>query len=147
MRLNLNYLRLSCLILATVLLAGLACQQAKPVGRTWYQMPETKVKTRWYTFENREGLKGQGGQVNFGRKGSPCTGFPAGSRLTLAKINESGTIHRIWMTLWHRNAQTLRGIKVEMYWDGAKTPAVRAPLGDFFGHSMGHMVAFENACF
>jgi hypothetical protein len=34
-----------------------------------------------------------------------------------------------------------------MYWDGAETPAVQAPFGDFFGHSHGQMVAFENACF
>ncbi len=147
MRLNSKCLFLCLVIFATVLLAGYGCQKAGPVGRNWYQMPGTKVKTRWYTFENRQGLKGQGGKARFGRKGAPCTGFPAGRRLTLAEINESGTIRRIWMTLWHRDPQILRGIKIEMYWDGAKEPAVRAPLGDFFGHSMGHMVAFENACF
>jgi hypothetical protein len=34
-----------------------------------------------------------------------------------------------------------------MWWDGAATPAVRAPLGDFFCQPLGQMVAFENACF
>jgi hypothetical protein len=27
------------------------------------------------------------------------------------------------------------------------TPAVQAPFGDFFCHSLGQMVTFENACF
>lgn len=34
-----------------------------------------------------------------------------------------------------------------MYWDGATTPAVSVPLGDFFGLAHGRKVAFENALF
>lgn len=135
------------LLLSAATLMVLAADLPAQPRDGWYRMPGEQVKTRWYTFENPKGLKGQGGRANHGRKGAPCTGIAAGKRMTLADIQEPGTIRRIWMTFWHRDPAALRGMKLEMYWDGAKTPAVRAPLGDFFGHSMGHMVAFENACF
>jgi len=112
-----------------------------------YRMPSTPLKTRWYTFENQTGEKGGGGKANFGRKGAPCTSIPAGDTLVLADIREGGTIRRIWMTLFKFNEEALRGCKVEMYWDGAKTPAVQAPFGDFFCMTMGKPVAFENAFF
>jgi hypothetical protein len=112
-----------------------------------YEMTAGAVETRWYTFENPHGLKGQAGQARFGRKGAPATGIGAGKSLVLAHIEGSGTICRIWATLFSRTPAALRGLKLEMYWDGAKTPAVQAPFGDFFCHSMGHMVTFENACF
>ena len=112
-----------------------------------YQMPTNSVETRWFTFENPLGLKGQAGQARFGRKGAPATGIGSGMSLVLAEIQGGGTIRRIWGTLFHRTPAALRGLKVEMYWDGANTPAVQAPIGDFFCHSLGHMVTFENACF
>ena len=112
-----------------------------------YQMPISQLQTRWYTFENQKGEKGDGGKANFGRKGAPCTSIHAGDTLVLADINESGTIRRIWMTLFKFNKEALRGIKLEIYWDEAKTPAVQAPFGDFFCMTMGQPVAFENALF
>lgn len=112
-----------------------------------YRMPSGKSYTRWYTFENRNGEKGAGGQANFGRKGAPATPLANGDTLVLADITESGTIRRIWMTLFRLNPVTLRGMRIEIYWDGASKPAVQAPLGDFFCMSMGHMVSFENALF
>lgn len=127
--------------------AELHAQGVSTLNAPLYQMPATPVQTRWFTFENVKGEKGAGGQARHGRKGAPATGLPAGESLELMNVTGSGTVRRMWMTLWNRNATALRGLKIEMYWDGAKTPAVRAPFGDFFGHSMGHMVAFENACF
>jgi len=112
-----------------------------------YQMPAAPLQTRWYTFENPQGVKGGAGKARFGRKGAPATEIPKGQSLVLADVQGSGTIRRIWMTLWNREATALRGLKIEAYWDGAKTPAVQAPLGDFFCHSLGHMTTFENACF
>lgn len=41
----------------------------------------------------------------------------------------------------------LRGLKIEMFWDGATRPAVSAPFGDFFGLGLGEMVAFQSALF
>ena len=74
-------------------------------------MPANSVETRWYTFENPKGLKGQAAQARFGRKGAPATAVAAGKSLVLADIEGSGTIRRIWGTLFHRNPAALRGLK------------------------------------
>jgi len=121
--------------------------QALSAPNTLYEMPAAPLQTRWYTFENPKGEKGQAGKARFGRKGAPCTPIGKGKQLVLADITESGTIRRMWATLWNRSPKALRGLKIEMYWDGAETPAVRAPFGDFFCQSLGQMTAFENACF
>jgi len=115
-------------------------------------MPKAPLQTLWLTGENPQGIKGGAGKTRFGRKGAPVQGIPAGGQLVLADIKTSGTIRRIWCTITsfivpEQIPVALRGLKIEMYWDGAKTPAVQAPLGDFFCHSMGNMVSFENACF
>jgi Protein of unknown function (DUF2961) len=114
---------------------------------TVYEMPAKSVETRWFTAENPKGMKGEGGQARFGRKGAPDIHIPADKTVVLAEIQGSGIIRRIWGTLWHPTPEALRGLKIEIYWDGAKTPAVQAPLGDFFCESLGHMVPVENACF
>jgi Protein of unknown function (DUF2961) len=46
------------------------------------------------------------------------------------------------MTLSDRSPKMLRGIRLDFYWEGATTPAVSAPLGDFFGIGLGETVAF-----
>jgi len=130
-------------------------------------MPKTRLKTRWYTYENRHGEKGAGGKAKFGRKGAPATWIrPAGpvdpnascldlpphmlqktNTFEALNIEGPGTIRRIWITTNPRSPEVLRAVKIEMFWDGAETPAVQAPLGDFFCHSLGQMVPFQNACF
>ena len=59
----------------------------------------------------------------------------------------SGMVRRIWMTLNDRTPAMLRGLRIDMYWDGAKTPAVSAPVGDFFGVGLGRIVPFQSALF
>src|SRR3954447_11421358 len=41
----------------------------------------------------------------------------------------------------------LRSLRIDFYWDGATTPAISAPLGDFFGFGLGQRVAFDSALF
>jgi len=107
--------------------AASACLAAEPAINplppqgALYQMPAEPLQTRWYTFENVKGAKGEAGKANFGRKGAPCTPIGKGKSLVLADIAESGTIRRFWATLWNRSPQALRGLKIEMYWDGAET--------------------------
>ena len=54
-------------------------------------------------------------------------------------------IDRMWMTIEDRAPDALRGLKLEIYWDGAAHPAVSVPLGDFFLHGAGEMVPMETA--
>ncbi|HEV2859762.1 MAG TPA: glycoside hydrolase family 172 protein [Pyrinomonadaceae bacterium] len=131
--------------LAGVLLATLWCSSV--AAQTLYEMPEG-VETRWASGENPTGEKGRGGQANGGRKGSPTVPIKAGESRVLAEAKgTSGTVRRIWMTFPDRSPRMLRSLRIDIYWDGSKTPAVSAPLGDFFGVGLGRMVTFQSALF
>ena len=106
------------------------------------------LETRWASPENPAGAKGQGGRANAGRKGSPSFPLPAGQQRVLAEISgTSGTIRRIWITLFDRSPKMLRGLRLDFYWDGAKRPAVSAPFGDFFGMGLGQTATFQSNLF
>jgi hypothetical protein len=150
-------LRLSAILTIFVLggLLTMGCQHANHHGTeriaAWQpedvsRMPPVPMKTRWYTFENPKGEKGAAGTVNFGRKGAPATTVMPGDTLVLADIQDIGTIRHIWMA-GPTTTEFLRGVKIEIYWDGADSPAVQAPAGDFFGHGFGKWTKFENTFF
>jgi hypothetical protein len=109
-------------------------------------LPE-QVETRWISFENRTGEKGQGGKENKGGKGHPCDYLNPGQSITLADIEGPGTIRRMWFTLSDRTPVVLRSIKLEIFWDGAEKPAVSVPFGDFFGTALSMRKPFESALF
>lgn len=116
------------------------------IAQDWYKIPEV-TETRWSSFENPTAAKGKGGSENKNAKGHPSELFKPGETKTLLNVSGAGIIQRMWMTISDRSPQTLRGIKIEMFWDGATTPAVSVPLGDFFGLAHGRKVAFQNALF
>ncbi|MGC3943190.1 MAG: DUF2961 domain-containing protein [Chryseolinea sp.] len=105
------------------------------------------TETRWSSFENQKAEKGKGGSENKKAKGHPSEFMAPGQTKELMNYTGAGTIKRIWITVSHRTQATLRAIRLEMYWDGASTPAVSAPLGDFFGVGLGLKTPFENALF
>jgi len=112
-----------------------------------YRMPPG-LETRWASAENPQGGKGAGGTTQGGRKGSASISLKSGATQVLAEVdNAGGMIHRIWLTIDKRTPQTLREIRIEFYWDGAKKPAVSVPLGDFFGAGNGELAAFQSALF
>ena len=104
-------------------------------------------QTRWISPENPTGAKGAGARENKGAKGHAFETIPMGAAHVLADIKGAGTIDRIWMTIEDRAPDSLRGLRLDIYWDGAATPAVSAPLGDFFLHGAGEMVPLETALF
>ena len=105
---------------------------------------ESGVQTRWATFENPKGTKGGAALSNQGAKGSAFQPFCAGSTEVLMESGESGVVTRIWLTICDRSAEVLDAVKIRMYWDNQKSPAVDAPLGDFFCAPFGKLVAFES---
>ena len=111
-----------------------------------YTMPED-IESRWVSFENLSGAKGQGGMENQGAKGHAFDKIPAGQSVNLVEINGSGSIRRIWLTFSDRSPEMLRSLRIDMYWEGSEKPAVSAPIGDFFGIGLGKRVPFENALF
>jgi hypothetical protein len=118
------------------------------LAQTLYEMPANRIESRMASGENPTGEKGKGGQANGGRKGAPTVPIKAGESRILAQANgTSGTVQRIWMTFPDRSPQMLRSLRIEMYWDGATTPAVSAPVGDFFGIGLGQRVPFQSIFF
>jgi hypothetical protein len=57
----------------------------------------------------------------------------AGSTITLADIQGSGSIRHIWFTIDSTRPFHLRELVLRMYWDGETDPSVEVPIGDFFG--------------
>jgi hypothetical protein len=116
-------------------------------------MPPDGVHTRYQNFENPGGEKGRGGLENRGRKGHAFDSVKAGETRTLFQARGSGLITHIWITVKSPaggvlNSSILRGVRLDAFWDDAPTPAVSAPLGDFFGIGLGRPnVAFECGLF
>lgn len=112
-----------------------------------FQMP-TGIESRWASPENPKGEKGKAAQAEGGRKGSPTIAVKAGDSRVLAEASgRSGTVRRIWLTFADRSPKRLRSLRLDMFWDGAPTPAVSAPLGDFFGVGLGQTAKFQSALF
>ena len=103
----------------------------------------------WFTPENPRAEPGAGGTASAGRKGSPCVPLRAGETVTLAALlpDQAGTVRRVWLTVDDRSPDVLRGVRVQAFWDDATSPAIDAPLGDFFGQMCGQMAVFESVFF
>lgn len=103
--------------------------------------------TRWSSFENPTASKGAGGSENRGAKGHAFDPISVGETKTLLDVKGAGEIRRMWFTIRDRDPEMLRSLRLDIYWDGRPTPAVSAPIGDFFGAILGRPVAFENELF
>ncbi len=113
-----------------------------------YHAPPPGTHTRWISPENPSGAQGAGGQLNRGAKGMAFIVVNPGQTAVLADIQGAGIIRRIWLSgTIPRSPEQRRLVRLEMYWDGAKRPAVSAPIGDFFGVGHGLLVPFESALF
>ena len=110
-----------------------------------YQLPDN-VKSRLSSFENPNGEKGRGGQTNKGAKGNAFEWILPGQTKSLLDVKGQGMIQRIWLTI-DRSAQKLRSLRLQMFWDDEKKPAVDVPLGDFFCYNLGQPVRFESVFF
>jgi hypothetical protein len=124
-----------------VLLLVAAGAWAQPI----FELP-AGVETRWYSFENPDGRRGEGGRTQAGRKGAASRTIHAGETVVLADVRGPGVVHRVWMTVRGR-VSTLRGWVVRVYWDGQDWPSVEAPLQDFFGLPFARQVPFQSALF
>lgn len=111
-----------------------------------YAMPGG-AETRWASGENPTAAKGAGGKANNGAKGAAFYAIRPGETAVLLDAQGPGVVNRMWCTLNDRSPEMLRALRIDMHWDGAATPAVSAPFGDFFGMVHGETSAFENEFF
>lgn len=117
-----------------------------PSGKSIFEF-DNNSSPRWSSPENMNGLKGAGGKENHKAKGHPYDTIGAGKSYSLLDVQAQGIINRIWITINDRSPEMLRSLKIEMFWDNEKKPAVSVPFGDFFGLGLGKMLAYENALF
>lgn len=108
---------------------------------------QDNIQSRCFNFENYTGAKGNGAKENKGAKGHAFERLKPGESKIMFDLHGCGIINHIWLTLDNRTPEILRSLKIEMYWDDAKTPAVQAPFGDFFCNLMGKTASFENYFF
>lgn len=134
----------TALLVAAVAFLATAAAAQDPTDLFRYRPHE---QTRWISPENPTGAKGAGARENKGAKGHAFETIALGGSHTLADIRGPGTIQRMWMTIEDRSPEALRGLRLDIYWDGAATPAVSAPLGDFFLHGAGEMMPMDTALF
>ena len=124
----------------------LTCIGLEASAQELYEMP-TGTKTIWTSFENPTGAKGAGGKENKGGKGHAFDVIGAQSSKVMLNYTGAGVVRRIWLTVNERSPLMLRSVRLEMYWDNAATPAISAPLGDFFGIGLGRRVPFQSEFF
>jgi len=117
-------------------------------GEPLYRAAAPGVRTRWVSPENPTGAPGAGGRANRGAKGAAFVVVAPGERAVLFEATGAGLVTRIWMSgNIPRVPELRRAVRIDMYWDGAPTPAVSAPIGDFFGVGLGELRPFESALF
>ncbi|TKG91884.1 DUF2961 domain-containing protein [Puteibacter caeruleilacunae] len=112
--------------------------------KTLYKAAPEGVETRWASAENPNAEKGKGAMTNKGAKGDAYTLIDAHTTKVIFDQKGAGVITKIWSAnsaLW--SAENRRKVKIEMYWDDAKKPAVSVPFSDFFGIGLGLMRPFE----
>ncbi len=113
-----------------------------------YKAPAPSTKTKWISPENISGKQGAGGKSNQGAKGSAFLTVKAGEQLVMMDVKGAGIIRRMWLSgTIPRSEEQRRMVRIDMYWDGSKKPAVSAPIGDFFGLGLGLSVPYKNALF
>ncbi len=132
----------SFLIFLVACFAGHHAAAQKPIFEF-----DSSSTTKWSSFENIRAAKGKGGTENRGAKGHPAEGIEPGETKVLLNVTGAGIVNRIWLTISDRSPQMLRSVKLEMFWDGEKKPAVSVPLGDFFGMGLGKTAKYNNSLF
>ena len=104
------------------------------------------ASSRVSSFENLNGMKGQGGKENATAKGHAFEDLKAGQTKALLNVGGAGMVQRMWVTISDRSPEMLRSLRLRMYWDGQEKPAVDVPFGDFFAAAF-KPVTFQSALF
>ncbi len=105
---------------------------------------DPSIDARAVTFENPTGARGAGGSESGGRKGAPSRRIDAGQTITLADIDGPGCVRHIWMTFPPAPPEVMRGLWIEVFYNGAEEPSVSVPCLDFFGLPHGRPVAYAS---
>lgn len=114
-----------------------ACFGGLAVGQDLATLPFAKV----YTQERITSSDPSGGNDDGGR----VHPLKPGETRTLGMVSGPGVITHMWFTIDSPERYHLKTLVLRMYWDGEETPAVEAPIGDFFGLGLGEYFFYQSA--
>jgi hypothetical protein len=106
---------------------------------------DLSLDSRAVTFENPSGERGAGGRAHGGRKGAPSRRIEPGETVVLADLEGPGTIRHVWMTFPPAPPERMRGLTLEVCYDGGSEPSISTPALDFFGLPHGRPAPFASA--
>jgi hypothetical protein len=93
--------------------------------------------SRSATFENPTAAPSAGGTAFGGRKGAPNRLIEPGESVVLADVAGPGRLTHLWMTIGGAGGGarpvTLRGQRLEVFYDRRADPSVSVPAPDWFG--------------
>ncbi len=103
------------------------------------------LDSRSVSFENPTGDRGAGGSQRAGRKGAPSRRIAPGETVVLADLEGPGRLRHWWMTFPPAPPEVMRGLVLEVFYDGAAEPSVSVPCLDFFGFPHGRPAPYACA--
>jgi hypothetical protein len=106
---------------------------------------DTSLHARAVSYACLTGERGSGGSSFGGRKGTPNKLLHADERVVLADIEGPGIIRHFWMTVPAAIPEKLRGLILEVFYDGATEPSISVPAVDFFGLPHGRLAPYASA--
>ena len=83
-----------------------------------YMLPDNFHSSTLSSFENLNGLKGEGGKTNQTAKGNAFEDLQSGQSKTLLEVEGPGIIQRMWFTVRDRSPEIMRSMRLRIYWDG-----------------------------
>jgi hypothetical protein len=93
--------------------------------------------SRSASFENPTAGRSAGGTAFGGRKGAPNRRVEPGETVVLADVTGPGRLTHLWVTIGTlaggARPLTLRGQRLEVFYDGGGEPSVSVPVPDLFG--------------
>ncbi|BDD08334.1 hypothetical protein FUAX_07660 [Fulvitalea axinellae] len=142
-------------LLALASVFAVACQGEQDKGfklsgiKEFYKAAPEGVRTRWVSAENPNATKGKGGTTNKGAKGDAYILLGPGEKAVIFDQKGAGIITKMWVasSIQWKSPADRRKMKIEMFWDDAKKPAVSVPFTDFFGIGHGMVRKFESELF
>ena len=81
------------------------------------------------------------------RTGANADSVPVekGATATILDVQGAGVVTHIWFTINSDDSHHLKNLVIRMWWDGESSPSVEAPIGDFFGLTLGEYFTYQSA--
>ena len=74
-----------------------------------------------------------------------ATPVEPGASVTLLDTKGPGVITHIWFTIASDDRMHLKNLVLRAWWDGESSPSIEAPIGDFFGLTLGEYFTYQSA--